>query len=186
MLGFAPFNRPVANLFLGDVGSLPIGLLLGWLLLELAGAAIRRRRSSFRSTISPTRRSRCCALAQRRAVLAGAPHAFLSARDRRRLHRFEIVGRVFLVNLALVALALVSARIANRIARVCRARSRRPRSSAGCSGPSRAANAENAASRLAAEIGHRIPQHAIDHRPILARQALLERRERHALHRSTG
>jgi UDP-N-acetylmuramyl pentapeptide phosphotransferase/UDP-N-acetylglucosamine-1-phosphate transferase len=37
LIGFAPFNRPVAQLFLGDVGSLPIGLLLGWLLLLLAG-----------------------------------------------------------------------------------------------------------------------------------------------------
>jgi UDP-N-acetylmuramyl pentapeptide phosphotransferase/UDP-N-acetylglucosamine-1-phosphate transferase len=37
MLGFAPFNQPVARLFLGDVGSLPIGLLLGWLLLLVAG-----------------------------------------------------------------------------------------------------------------------------------------------------
>jgi UDP-N-acetylmuramyl pentapeptide phosphotransferase/UDP-N-acetylglucosamine-1-phosphate transferase len=37
MLGFAPFNRPVAKLFLGDGGSLPIGLVLGWLLLQLAG-----------------------------------------------------------------------------------------------------------------------------------------------------
>jgi UDP-N-acetylmuramyl pentapeptide phosphotransferase/UDP-N-acetylglucosamine-1-phosphate transferase len=36
MLGFAPFNRPVATVFLGDVGSLPIGLLLGWCLLQLA------------------------------------------------------------------------------------------------------------------------------------------------------
>jgi UDP-N-acetylmuramyl pentapeptide phosphotransferase/UDP-N-acetylglucosamine-1-phosphate transferase len=36
MLGFAPFNRPVAKVFLGDVGSLPTGLLLGWCLLELA------------------------------------------------------------------------------------------------------------------------------------------------------
>jgi UDP-N-acetylmuramyl pentapeptide phosphotransferase/UDP-N-acetylglucosamine-1-phosphate transferase len=36
LLGFAPFNRPVARLFLGDVGSLPIGLLTGWCLLELA------------------------------------------------------------------------------------------------------------------------------------------------------
>jgi UDP-N-acetylmuramyl pentapeptide phosphotransferase/UDP-N-acetylglucosamine-1-phosphate transferase len=36
MLGLAPFNRPVARVFLGDVGSLPIGLLLGWCLLELA------------------------------------------------------------------------------------------------------------------------------------------------------
>jgi UDP-N-acetylmuramyl pentapeptide phosphotransferase/UDP-N-acetylglucosamine-1-phosphate transferase len=37
MLGFAPFNRPVAKLFLGDVGSLPVGLILFWLLLMLAG-----------------------------------------------------------------------------------------------------------------------------------------------------
>jgi len=37
MIGFAPFNRPVAQLFLGDVGSLPVGLLLGWLLTLLAG-----------------------------------------------------------------------------------------------------------------------------------------------------
>ncbi len=36
MLGFAPFNRPAAKVFLGDVGSLPIGLLLGWCLLQLA------------------------------------------------------------------------------------------------------------------------------------------------------
>jgi UDP-N-acetylmuramyl pentapeptide phosphotransferase/UDP-N-acetylglucosamine-1-phosphate transferase len=37
VLGFAPFNRPVARLFLGDAGSLPIGLILFWLLLQLAG-----------------------------------------------------------------------------------------------------------------------------------------------------
>ena len=36
MIGFAPFNRPIASIFLGDVGSLPIGLLLGWCLLQLA------------------------------------------------------------------------------------------------------------------------------------------------------
>lgn len=36
MLGFAPFNRPVARLFLGDVGSLPIGLVTAWLLWQLA------------------------------------------------------------------------------------------------------------------------------------------------------
>lgn len=36
MLGFAPFNKPVARLFLGDVGSLAIGLLLAWCLYRLA------------------------------------------------------------------------------------------------------------------------------------------------------
>jgi UDP-N-acetylmuramyl pentapeptide phosphotransferase/UDP-N-acetylglucosamine-1-phosphate transferase len=37
LLGFAPFNRPVARLFLGDVGSLAIGLGLGFGLIHLAG-----------------------------------------------------------------------------------------------------------------------------------------------------
>ena len=35
-LGFAPFNRPVAKVFLGDIGSLPTGLLLAWCLFDLA------------------------------------------------------------------------------------------------------------------------------------------------------
>ena len=39
LLGFAPFNRPTARLFLGDVGSLPIGLVTGWCLIELASQA---------------------------------------------------------------------------------------------------------------------------------------------------
>lgn len=37
MLGFAPLNKPVAKMFLGDVGSLAIGLLLAWMLIGLAG-----------------------------------------------------------------------------------------------------------------------------------------------------
>jgi len=36
LIGFAPFNRHVAKLFLGDVGSLPLGAILGWLLIVLA------------------------------------------------------------------------------------------------------------------------------------------------------
>jgi UDP-N-acetylmuramyl pentapeptide phosphotransferase/UDP-N-acetylglucosamine-1-phosphate transferase len=39
LLGFAPFNRPTARLFLGDVGSLPIGLVIGWCLIEFASRA---------------------------------------------------------------------------------------------------------------------------------------------------
>ncbi|MEO1090855.1 MAG: glycosyl transferase [Pseudomonadota bacterium] len=36
LLGFAPSNKPPARVFLGDVGSLPIGLIGFWLLLQLA------------------------------------------------------------------------------------------------------------------------------------------------------
>jgi UDP-N-acetylmuramyl pentapeptide phosphotransferase/UDP-N-acetylglucosamine-1-phosphate transferase len=36
LLGFFVFNRPIARIFLGDVGSLPIGFLMGVLLLNYA------------------------------------------------------------------------------------------------------------------------------------------------------
>lgn len=37
ILGFLPWNWHPARVFLGDVGSVPIGFLVGWLLLLLAG-----------------------------------------------------------------------------------------------------------------------------------------------------
>lgn len=37
LIGFAPFNAPAAKLFLGDVGSLAIGLVVGFCLILLAG-----------------------------------------------------------------------------------------------------------------------------------------------------
>ena len=37
-LGFLWWNRPPARIFLGDVGSVPLGFLLGWLLLSLAAS----------------------------------------------------------------------------------------------------------------------------------------------------
>ncbi len=109
MLGFAPFNKPVARLFLGDVGSLPIGLLLGWLL-----AATRGQRPSgggaHPAALLPRRRDHHARRPHRsgRAGLAGASQALLSARDRQRFHRSADRRRVFLVNLALAALALAS------------------------------------------------------------------------------
>lgn len=39
LLGYAPFNRPPARLFLGDVGSLPLGFLIAYGLFALAGSA---------------------------------------------------------------------------------------------------------------------------------------------------
>ena len=36
MAGFFIWNRPPAKIFLGDVGSISLGLLLGWMLLQMA------------------------------------------------------------------------------------------------------------------------------------------------------
>lgn len=38
LLGFAWWNRPPARIFLGDVGSITLGFLLGWLLIRAAAA----------------------------------------------------------------------------------------------------------------------------------------------------
>jgi UDP-N-acetylmuramyl pentapeptide phosphotransferase/UDP-N-acetylglucosamine-1-phosphate transferase len=109
IVGFAPFNKPVARVFLGDVGSLPIGLVLGWLLLRLAAhghlaAAIILPLYYFAdATITLIRR-----------VGRGEPfwqahrqHFYQRATDNG-LAVPAIVRRVLLVNLALAALAVIT------------------------------------------------------------------------------
>ncbi len=83
LIGFAPFNRPVARLFLGDVGSLPLGLVVGWLLALLAnkGHLAAALLLPLYYLMDATHDAAPPPVA-RRAGLAGASHAFLSARDR--------------------------------------------------------------------------------------------------------
>ena len=109
-IGFAPFNRPVARLFLGDVGSLPIGLMLGWILMMLASrghfaaALLLPLYYLADATITLARR-----LARREAVWqAHRTHFYQRATDGGFSVK-EIVVRVFVLNLALATLALVSA-----------------------------------------------------------------------------
>ena len=106
LIGFAPVNRPIARLFLGDVGSLPIGLLLGWLLVLLAGsghvvaALLLPLYYLADATITLLRR-----LAHGEPVLqAHRSHFYQRAMDGG-FSVYQIVGRVFLLNIALIALA---------------------------------------------------------------------------------
>jgi UDP-N-acetylmuramyl pentapeptide phosphotransferase/UDP-N-acetylglucosamine-1-phosphate transferase len=108
--GFAPFNRPVAKLFLGDVGSLPIGLLMFWLLLQLAtrghvaAALLLPLYYLADATVTLGRR-----LARGENVLqAHRSHFYQRATDLG-FSVGEVVARVFAVNLVLAALAIVSA-----------------------------------------------------------------------------
>ena len=109
VIGFAPFNRPVARLFLGDVGSLPIGLLLSWLLVMLAGgghlaaALLLPLYYTADATITLLRR-----LANGEQVLqAHRSHFYQRAMDRGLSVR-QIVGRVFGVNVLLIGLAAIT------------------------------------------------------------------------------
>jgi UDP-N-acetylmuramyl pentapeptide phosphotransferase/UDP-N-acetylglucosamine-1-phosphate transferase len=115
-IGFAFFNRPVAKLFLGDIGSLPIGLLLGWLLLVLAGnggrtaAALLPLYYLADSTITLLRRA-----AKHEPVwLAHRSHFYQRATDRG-FRVIEVVARVFAINLALAALAFATLLLPSRI-----------------------------------------------------------------------
>ena len=108
-IGFAFFNRPVAKFFLGDVGSLPIGLLLGWLLLVLAGSGGRTAAVLLPlyyladSTITLLRR----AVRSEPVWQAHRSHFYQRATDRG-FRVIQVVARVFAINVALAALALAT------------------------------------------------------------------------------
>jgi UDP-N-acetylmuramyl pentapeptide phosphotransferase/UDP-N-acetylglucosamine-1-phosphate transferase len=111
MIGFAPFNRPVAQIFLGDVGSLPIGLLLGWLLALLAGgghftaAALLPLYYLADATITLMRR-----LVNGEVVTqAHRSHFYQRALDVG-FSVNQVVARVFALNVALGLLALLAVR----------------------------------------------------------------------------
>jgi len=109
IIGFAPFNKPVARLFLGDVGSLPIGLLLAWLLLQVAAsghlaAAILLPLYYLADTaLTLLRRAR----AREPIWQAHRSHFYQCATDGG-FSVDAIVLRVFLVNLGLGALAMIT------------------------------------------------------------------------------
>ena len=109
MIGFAYFNRPTARLFLGDVGSLPIGLITGWLLVLLAGtghltaALLLPLYYLADATLTLLRR-----LSNgERVWQAHRTHYYQRATDRG-FSVTEIVARVFAVNIGLAALAVAT------------------------------------------------------------------------------
>ncbi len=107
MVGFAYFNRPVAKLFLGDVGSLPLGLLLGWLLVQLAG-----HHGLAAAILLPLYYLADATITLIRRLVNGEPvwqahrsHFYQRATDRG-FSVSQVVAYVFAVNLGLAALAL--------------------------------------------------------------------------------
>jgi UDP-N-acetylmuramyl pentapeptide phosphotransferase/UDP-N-acetylglucosamine-1-phosphate transferase len=112
MVGFAPFNRPVATIFLGDVGSLPIGLLLGWCLLQLAW-----HQHFAAALLLPLYYLSDATVTLLRRLVRGEPywaahrsHFYQRATDNG-FTVSQVVSEVFVLNLALAALAIASTNI---------------------------------------------------------------------------
>ncbi|MET0427074.1 MAG: glycosyltransferase family 4 protein [Microvirga sp.] len=109
LVGFAPFNRPVARLFLGDVGSLPIGLIVGWLLLALAGtgavaaAILLPLYHLVDATLTLLRR-----LVRREKVWEAHRSHFYQQATTNGLSALAVSARVFGLNLVLAGLAAIS------------------------------------------------------------------------------
>jgi UDP-N-acetylmuramyl pentapeptide phosphotransferase/UDP-N-acetylglucosamine-1-phosphate transferase len=112
MMGFAPFNRPVATIFLGDVGSLPIGLLLGWCLLQLAwhqhvtAALLLPLYYLSDATVTLLRR-----VVRREPFWAAHRSHFYQRATENGFSVLRVVSEVFVLNLALAALAIASIRL---------------------------------------------------------------------------
>lgn len=109
MIGFAPFNRPVAKLFLGDVGSLPIGLLMGWCLLQLAGsghlAAALLLPLYYLADATLTLLKR---MARGEAVWVAHRSHFYQQATTNGFSVMQVVGEVFVLNIILAAFAAVT------------------------------------------------------------------------------
>lgn len=119
LIGFAPFNRPIARLFLGDVGSLPIGLLTAYLLYRLAetgsftAALILPLYHITDATITLLRR-----LARGEKVWEAHRSHFYQQATTNGFSVISVVGQIALLNLALVALAAISIRFPGLTAQI--------------------------------------------------------------------
>ena len=110
MAGFLVWNWHPARIFLGDVGSIPLGFLLGWLLLDLAASGLWQA-----ALILPLYYLADATLTLLRRLIRGAAvwrahreHCFQVAVQRGRKHS-TVAGAVALVNAVLVGLAFIAA-----------------------------------------------------------------------------
>jgi UDP-N-acetylmuramyl pentapeptide phosphotransferase/UDP-N-acetylglucosamine-1-phosphate transferase len=112
LLGFTPFNRPVAKIFLGDVGSLPIGLLLGWCLLQLAwhqqlaACVLLPLYYLTDATVTLLRRM----IRREPFWAAHRSHYYQRATDNG-FTVWQVIGEVFALNAVLATLAIASTRL---------------------------------------------------------------------------
>jgi UDP-N-acetylmuramyl pentapeptide phosphotransferase/UDP-N-acetylglucosamine-1-phosphate transferase len=107
--GFLVWNWQRARIFMGDVGSIPLGFLLGWLLIHVAAAD-----APVAAFVLPLCFTSDATYTLLRRMLAGdrfwephRQHFYQQAVQRGRSHS-AVVERIILVNLALVASALLS------------------------------------------------------------------------------
>ncbi len=108
-LGFLKWNWHPARIFLGDVGSVPLGFLLGWLLLHMAAAGhwaaaiILPLYFLADATITITRR-----LGRGEAIWRAHAEHFYQAATRRGLGHGAVAGIILAANIILISFAVIA------------------------------------------------------------------------------
>lgn len=108
--GFLPFNLHPAKGFMGDVGSVPLGFLVGWLLLRSVAYG-----QWAPAVILPLFYFTDTAITYTRRVIRGARfwephHEYLYQRAASKMGHAKVVSAIVVCNVCLLGLAIVAAR----------------------------------------------------------------------------
>jgi UDP-N-acetylmuramyl pentapeptide phosphotransferase/UDP-N-acetylglucosamine-1-phosphate transferase len=109
MLGFAWFNKHPAKIFLGDAGSLPIGLLLAFMLIYVAEAHLVSALLLSLYTLADATFTLFRRVIDKEPILSAHRTHFYQRAVAQGLRVPQVTARVFLLGLLLMALAVATA-----------------------------------------------------------------------------
>jgi UDP-N-acetylmuramyl pentapeptide phosphotransferase/UDP-N-acetylglucosamine-1-phosphate transferase len=118
MIGFFPFNKHKAKLFLGDAGSLPIGLCLSYLLILVAGANMVAALLFALYTLSDSMVTLCKRAWRREAIFSAHRSHYYQRATSGGYSVPEVSGLVFLLGLLLAGLGIAAVMLNTVIANV--------------------------------------------------------------------
>jgi UDP-N-acetylmuramyl pentapeptide phosphotransferase/UDP-N-acetylglucosamine-1-phosphate transferase len=108
MLGFAIFNKHPAQVFLGDAGSLPIGLCLAFMLIFVAKAHLAAALLLSLYTLADATLTLLRRIVAREPILNAHRSHFYQRAVTQGLRVPQVTGRIFLLGLLLAGLAIVT------------------------------------------------------------------------------
>jgi UDP-N-acetylmuramyl pentapeptide phosphotransferase/UDP-N-acetylglucosamine-1-phosphate transferase len=109
ILGFAPFNKHPAKVFLGDAGSLPIGLCLAFMLIFVAKAHFVAALLLALYTLADATLTLVRRIVDREPILSAHRTHYYQRATAQGLSVPHVTRRIFLLGLSLAGLAVVSA-----------------------------------------------------------------------------
>jgi len=108
ILGFAIFNKHPAQVFLGDAGSLPIGLLLAFMLIFVAGTDLAAALLLALYTLADSSLTLFRRAYNREAIFSGHRSHFYQRAIINRLTAPQVTMWIFLLGMLLAALAIAA------------------------------------------------------------------------------